>query len=77
MKQNYQVITHIKMKNTSVAGVGMYSFMLVSLLNMLNIEITQSDAEPIVLAVLTVISFLTWVYGQVRRTDLDFGLFRK
>lgn len=65
------------MKNTSLAGVGMYSSILVVVLNLLNIQITQSDAEPFILAVATIITFGTWVYGQLRRTDLVFGLFRK
>ena len=65
------------MTNTSMAGVGMYGFIIASLLRMLGVEVEQTEVDNFLLAGLTVVTFLMWVWGQLRRTDLTAGLFRK
>lgn len=65
------------MTNTSMAGVGMYGFIIVSLLRMLGVDVEQTEVDNVVLAAVTVGTFVIWVVGQLRRSDLVGGLLRK
>jgi uncharacterized protein (DUF697 family) len=64
-------------KNTSVAGTGMFVVALMALFQLVGIDLTESFAEEVVQATVTVIGFVLWTYGQLRRQDLKYGLLRK
>lgn len=55
----------------------MYATALVYLLHMFGLDFDEGAATELVLAVLTMVSFAVWVYGQLDRKDLKLGLFRK
>lgn len=65
------------MQNTSLGGVGMYATILVGLFHLLGIDLDEGAVTEVILAILTLVSFYVWVYGQFRRKDLVYGLFRK
>jgi hypothetical protein len=60
----------------SKAGVGMYATMIVALLHIIGLDVDEGMITEAILAFATLISFGVWIYGQVARTDLKFGLFR-
>lgn len=65
------------MKNISVAGLGMYTTLLIGIAQFFNINIPVTEAENFIMAIASLIAFGTWMYGQIRRKDLTLGLFRK
>lgn len=65
------------MTKYSVGGVGMYAVIIVGLFQMIGIDADEGQITEALLAIATLISFATWVWGQLSRKDLDWGLFRK
>ena len=65
------------MKNISIAGLGMYTFLVASLLKIVGVDVEQSTIDEAVLGLVTFVSFLLWVWGQLRRSDLYLGFKRK
>lgn len=63
--------------NLSKAGVGMYGTLLTSLMLMFDIEMTESQAEEIVITIASLVSIGMWAYGQYMRRDLEYGVKRK
>lgn len=61
----------------SIAGLGMYTFIIASLLKMAGIDVESTTIDEAILGLVTFVSFLVWVYGQLRRSDLVAGLLRK
>lgn len=65
------------MQNTSLGGVGMYATMIVMVLHWVGIDADEGMVTETLLAFATLVTFAVWAYGQFRRRDLKFGLFRK
>lgn len=61
----------------STAGIGMYATLLVALFQLFGLDVDEGLVTEVILAMITVVSFVTWVYGQFSRKDLSFGLLRK
>jgi hypothetical protein len=61
----------------SKAGVGMYATMIVALLHIVGIDADEGTVTEVIMAGVTLITFSVWVWGQLSREDLKFGLFRK
>ena len=55
----------------------MYAVIIVGLFQMIGIDADEGQITEALLAIATLISFATWVWGQLSRKDLDWGLFRK
>ncbi len=64
-------------KTYSAAGLGMYIALATTVIQALNLSITQTQAEALVVAVANIISIILWVYGQFRRQDLVAGIKRR
>lgn len=65
------------MKGVSTGGVGMYATLIVAILTFLGVDVDEGMATEFVYAIWGVLSFVIWVYGQLNRKDLKYGLFRK
>lgn len=61
----------------SRTGTGMYAFLAFSVLQLLGFDVTEEGVGQVVIAVGTVLSFFLALYGQWKRGDVEFGLFRK
>lgn len=64
------------MYNLSLTGVGIIVFVLMQVLSYFNIVVPQTDVQAVVEAAIQIGSFLAIAYGQYRRKDLQYGLFR-
>lgn len=64
-------------QNYSRAGIGMYTFIVTAFLRAFDIEVTDTQVEEVVLAVINIVAFIVWVWGQIERDDVEFGLIRK
>jgi amino acid permease len=65
------------MTKYSVGGIGMYAVLVVSLLQFIGIDADEGQITEALLALATLVSFATWVWGQLSRKDLDWGIFRR
>lgn len=61
----------------SRTGVGMYTFLIFSVLQVVGFDVTEEGVGEMVVAVGTVVSFTLAMYGQWKRGDVEMGLFRK
>jgi len=65
-------------KQTSMTGVGMLSLILVNLMQWIGIvDFSETQATEVIGAAIQVVSFGLMVWGQIRRSDLSLGIFRK
>lgn len=60
-----------------MTGVGAVVTIVVLVLKMLGIEVAETDVERSVEGFIAIVGVLALIYGQIRRKDLKFGLFRK
>lgn len=63
--------------NVSTAGVGMYVFLIMTILHFFGLEPDVNTVEGAVMGGITLISFFVWVVGQITRRDLKAGIVRK
>ena len=68
-------------KHYSKAGVGMYAsafaVALQTIFRAFGIDFDEGVLTELFLAVFTVVSISFWIYGQIDRKDLSYGIFRK
>jgi hypothetical protein len=62
--------------NTSLTGTGLIVVIVTELLRAFGVENTGGVQEAVV-GLLTFIGWVALVYGQLRRKDLSWGIFRK
>lgn len=65
------------MQKVSTSGVGMWAFIIVSVLQLLGVETDTNTIEGVIVSGITIVSFAVWMWGQLSRKDLKFGLLRK
>lgn len=65
------------MSRLSVAGTGWVVIIVMWLLNYLGLEADEGTITAAVEAALVVFGFVAALIGQLRRRDLQYGLFRK
>jgi hypothetical protein len=65
------------MTKYSISGVGMYAAIIVSVLRLAGVDVDEGQVTEAILAAATIISFAVWTWGQINRSDLDWGIFRK
>lgn len=75
--QNLIVYHYNNMQNVSKAGVGMYAVLIMSVLSLFGIQADLETVEGVVVSAISLASFVMWVWGQIDRDDLTFGLWRK
>jgi hypothetical protein len=63
--------------NLSKAGIGMYVTITMLIVNFFGIPIGEEMVVEAITAIITLIGIATWVWGQVDREDLTYGIFRK
>jgi len=63
--------------NVSKAGVGMYVTLIMALLQILGVDIDEGTVTEVIMAGITVVSAIVWIYGQLSRSDLVLGLMRR
>jgi hypothetical protein len=63
--------------NVSKAGVGMYVTGVMLVLHFIGIDVDEAMVTEVILSIGTIASFALWVWGQLERKDLRFGLFRE
>lgn len=61
----------------SLTGTGIVVFVLVQVLSYFNIIVPETQVQSAVEAIIQIVSFLMIIYGQIRRADMAYGLFRK
>lgn len=61
----------------SRTGLGLYAYLILSVVQLLGFEVSETQIEEVVLAGATVVSFALALWGQYKRDDLDGGLWRK
>lgn len=61
----------------SKAGVGMYVTVIVLVLQWLGVSADVGATTEAVLGGIQLAGFLVWVYGQVTRKDVKFGLIKE
>ena len=61
----------------SKAGTGMYITALSGILTIIGIDIDEGLLTEAFIAVLQGAGALLWVYGQIARKDMEWGMFRK
>jgi hypothetical protein len=64
-------------KNISTAGVGMYATMLVALLHTMGVDADEGMVTEAIMGAIAIVTFATWIYGQLSRKDLSLGIFRR
>jgi hypothetical protein len=62
--------------NVSMTATGMVTLLLSWLLAGLGVEVGEESIAGFVQAVLTAVGFVWMVWGQLRRDDLSYGIFR-
>jgi len=65
------------MANYSLAGTGAIATVLIFVLRFFEIDVDEGVVTEAVLGLAQAIAFVVWLYGQFRRKDLQYGLFRK
>lgn len=60
----------------SKGGVSMAVF-IISIFSIFGFEVPEEMVENAVMGVVAILSLAGWIYGQIDRSDLKFGLFRK
>jgi amino acid permease len=63
--------------NVSKAGVGMYVTLIMAVLQILGVDIDEGTVTEVIMAGITVVSAIVWIYGQLSRSDLVLGLMRR
>lgn len=63
--------------NISMAGAGWVGLILTTVLNYFGFEASKENIEGLAVALLAFLSVLAAFWGQVRRSDLTWGFFRK
>jgi hypothetical protein len=61
----------------SKAGVGMYVTVIVLVLQWLGVQADVGATTEAVLGGIQLAAFLVWVYGQVTRKDVKFGIIKE
>lgn len=65
------------MSTVSLTGVGAIITILNTILPLVGIDLPDGALEGVVDAVVTLVGFGLLIYGQLRRKDLEYGIFRK
>jgi len=65
------------MNQVSLTGIGVVIMVVQTVLTLLNVQFAPGSVELAINGLFAFIGFLAIVFGQLRRKDLSFGLFRK
>lgn len=63
--------------SVSMTGTGVAIYALMTVLAYFGVSLSEGDVAKVVEQALSVFSFVLMVYGQLRRKDLNYGVFRK
>lgn len=63
--------------NISMTGLGGLITIVFTVLRLFGIEVPDEAAAKLTEAVATIIGIALLVYGQLRRKDVEYGIFRK
>ena len=55
----------------------MYVTLIMALLQILGVDIDEGTVTEVIMAGITVVSAIVWIYGQLSRSDLVLGLMRR
>lgn len=61
----------------SMTGSGLAVLAIVQLLNLVGVTVDESQVAQAVEGLVVLVGIVLTVLGQLRRSDLEFGLFRK